>query len=324
MGRALGLTDIQSALGDDWASLKTYIGEALHSEVDLLNKINGHLFSSSGKMLRPLLSLLVSKACGSSAPILSMVCAASSEIIHTATLLHDDVVDESKIRRGKITVNALFSPGASLLMGDFWLARAMKLIVNSKCDYRVLDYFSQTIQDLAEGELLQMEKAADGSTTFDDYINIIKYKTSSLFIASMCSVAVAEGVTSEIEDAIKSFATYFGIAFQMRDDILDYSLSPKDGKDTLSDISEKKITLPLLCAFERSENKGAHIREMLKGDISLQDKEYIYQFVTQNDGLNDAKSVLRSYIKKGEESLSILPNSIYKEYILSIAEILNM
>lgn len=324
MVKTISLTDVQSALGNEWVALKSYILEALSSDIELLNRINEHLFSSSGKMLRPLLSLLVSKACGSNAPLISMVCAASAEIIHTATLLHDDVVDESKIRRGKMTVNALFSPGASLLMGDFWLARAMKLIVTNNCDYKILDYFSQTIQDLAEGELLQMERAEDGSTTFDDYISIIKRKTSSLFIASMCSVAVAEGANEEIEKAINDFATYFGIAFQMRDDILDYSLSPKDGKDVLSDLAERKITLPLLCAFHNMPDKEDEIRSLLREDNTKSSLESIYNFVIEANGVNSAKEVLKDYIKKGEASLSPLPDSIFKNYILSIIEILNM
>lgn len=327
------LTDIQSALGKDWTELKSYIKESLDSEIDLLNRINGHLFLTSGKMLRPLLSLLISKACGSNAPVVSRACAAASEIIHTATLLHDDVVDESLYRRGKITVNALFSPGASLLMGDFWLSRAIKLIISNHCDYRIISLFAQTIEDLSEGEMLQMQRADDVKTTFDDYVAIIYRKTASLFIAAMCSAAIAEGQDEVVERGVREFAYKLGLSFQMRDDILDYSATIQDGKDVGSDLAERKVTLPLLCAFENCPVREEEIRSLIreidvtKGVDQTRNIEIIKevrQYVLDNNGVQSAKLRLNEYIAASVESLSVLPDTPYRGYISSIAQILSM
>lgn len=330
---AVSLADIQSALGKDWTDLRSYIKGVLDSDINLLNRINEHLFLSSGKMLRPLLSLLVSRACGANDPSTSLVCAAASEMIHTATLLHDDVVDESMYRRGKITVNALFSPGASLLIGDFWLARAIKLIISHKCDYRIISMFSQTIEDLSEGEMLQMQRADDCNTTFDDYEAIIYRKTASLFIASMCTVAVAEGASMQVEEGIRRFAHCLGISFQMRDDILDYSATIQDGKDIGSDLAERKITLPLLCAFENCPEREEEIRSLMRGidlskDVDKSSNERIInkirQFVLDNNGVECAKVRLNDYIATSVDSLSVLPDTPYRGYIASIAKILSM
>lgn len=333
MNKTISLSDIQVALGEDWSVMKSYIQNSLASDIDLLNKINGHLFLTSGKMLRPLLSLLVSKACGANSPLISKVCAAASEIIHTATLLHDDVVDESLYRRGKLTVNALFSPGASLLMGDFWLARAIRIIIENKCDYRVISYFSQTIEDLAEGEMLQMQRADDCNTTMEDYLSIIHKKTASLFIASMCTSAVAEQVNPEVEEGIKEFAHRLGLAFQMRDDILDYTPTKTDGKDVGSDLAERKVTLPLLCALKNNPDKELEVRAKLreidpskgadkqKNDLLISE---IKRFVLENNGIQDAKAYLNKHIGSSIECLNVLPDSLYRDYMVSIVKILSM
>lgn len=330
---AVSLADIQSALGKDWTDLRSYIKEVLDSDINLLNRINEHLFLSSGKMLRPLLSLLVSRACGANDPSTSLVCAAASEMIHTATLLHDDVVDESSYRRGKITVNALFSPGASLLMGDFWLARAIKLIISHKCDYRIISMFSQTIEDLSEGEMLQMQRAEDCATTFEDYREIIFRKTASLFIAAMCTAAVAEGQSDEVVEGVREFAYKLGLCFQMRDDILDYSSTVTDGKDVGSDLAERKITIPLLCAFENCPEREEEIRSLIreidvtKGADQTRNTEIIKkvrQYVIDNHGVQSAKSRLNGYISESVDSLGILPDTPFRGYIASIAKILSM
>ena len=327
------INEIQSALGKEWTDLRSYIREILDSEIGLLNRINEHLFLSSGKMLRPLLSLLVSRACGANNPSVSLVCAAASEMIHTATLLHDDVVDESMYRRGKMTVNALFSPGASLLMGDFWLARAIKLIVSHKCDYRIISLFSQTIEDLSEGEMLQMQRAEDCDTTFEDYREIIFRKTASLFIAAMCTVAVAEGQSDEVVEGVREFAYKLGLCFQMRDDILDYSSTVTAGKDVGSDLAERKITIPLLCAFENCPEREEEIRSLIreidvtKGADQTRNTEIIKkvrQYVLDNHGVQSAKSRLNGYISESVDSLGILPDTPFRGYIASIAQILSM
>lgn len=333
MAATYSISDIQAELGNDWKELKAIVADSLISDIHLLNKINEHLFLSSGKMLRPLLSLLSAKIFTSSPSHISKVCAAASEIIHTATLLHDDVVDDSSSRRGMITINALFSPGASVLMGDFWLSRAIHLLITNSCDYRILNYFSKTIEDLAEGEMLQMQRAEDVKTVYDDYIHVISRKTASLFIASMCSSAIAEGASAEEEDALRQYAFGLGLSFQMRDDILDYSAFPQDGKDVGSDLAERKITLPLLCAFEKSPDNESRIRGLIS-EIDVSKKSYsepnntlireVREYVFSNNGVDEAKNVLSKYIHSSTDALSIFPDSQAKKYLISIAQILSM
>lgn len=333
MSATHSITDIQYKLGKDWEDLKILISESLISDIQLLNKINEHLFLSSGKMLRPLLSLLSAGIFNKSVSHISKVCAATSEIIHTATLLHDDVVDDSSSRRGNLTINALFSPGASVLMGDFWLSRAIHLLISNHCDYRILSYYSKTIEDLAEGEMLQMQRAEDVKTDFDDYINIITKKTASLFIASICSPAIAEGATLSEEEALKQYATSLGLSFQMRDDILDFSSVPLDGKDVGSDLAERKITLPLLCAFENAPRGEKKIRELIS-EIDVSKKSYsepnnsiikeIRNYVFENRGVESSKDVLTKYIQTAVNSLNIFSDSESKSSLIALARILNM
>lgn len=335
MSLVRNISNIQSLLEQECLDLRELINRAVESDIDLLNKVNDHLFLSSGKMIRPVLSMLTAKACTGSVSYLAMVCSAASELIHTATLLHDDVVDNSINRRGQMTVNALFSSGTSVLMGDFWLSRAINLLIKNNCSYVVLGYFSKTIEDLAEGEMLQMQRADDLKTTLDDYINIISRKTASLFVTAMCSVAETVNATSQTKEAIYNYAYNLGLSFQMRDDILDYSDSPLDGKDVGSDIAERKITLPLICALDSCSDfkQSTYIRTRISSIDILQKPEQepnssiiaeVNGFVFLNNGVEKAKLVLNDYISKATLALDVIPISPYKDALISIAKELGL
>ena len=222
--------DIRRTIAPEWEGFERLLTEALASRSDLLNRINTYLLDASGKKLRPLLALVTAKACSGSINQKAVACAAVSELIHTATLLHDDVVDDSDQRRGRMTVRKLFSPGASLLMGDYWLTRAIHLLIAYGCPVEVLGIYSKSLEELAEGEIIQMELADSLRATEDDYIQVIRRKTASLFIASVKGPAIVAGASEEVVAAMEQYAYWLGCGFQIRDDILDYHSSAETGR----------------------------------------------------------------------------------------------
>jgi octaprenyl-diphosphate synthase len=252
-------------------------------------------------------------------------------LIHTASLLHDDVVDNSEQRRGNKTVSKLFSPGASILIGDFWLTRALALLLEKQCPNEVLRCYAGTLEELAEGEMMQMDFADSLTTAEKDYLNIIRRKTGSLFVASVRCAAIVSGATSEIVNALTEYAHLVGISFQIRDDIIDYYPSSETGKDSGCDIEERKITMPLLCAMESDPSQAEFIRSQMGKIVPLaqsqeqqaQNKiliEQIKEFVYKNNGLESAKVRLGEILSQAKESLGSLSDSYYKDALLKIAD----
>lgn len=312
-------SEILSWLGDDWTAVQSCISGALKSDIHLLNDINSSILSHSGKMLRPLLSLLFARACGEVNEE-SIRFAAASEILHNATLLHDDVADDSMERRGEPTVNSTMGGRNAVLVGDFWLAKAVEIVISaSERRDKVVSFFTNTLSDLAEGEMLQLEKASSADTTLDDYFRIIYDKTASLFVATCMSAAVSVDASPEVRDIAKEYATAAGIAFQIKDDILDYAGTDVLGKPVGIDLKEQKITLPLLGALQGSERE-MEIRNMVK-DIHdhPENCEKVREFVRERDGVGYATKVLDEYIEKAERSLDPLPDSTAKSYLVELA-----
>ena len=319
--------DIRNSVAPEWEGFERLMGESLTSRSDLLNKINNYLLDASGKKLRPLLALVTAKACSGSINQKAVACAAVSELIHTATLLHDDVVDDSDQRRGRATVRKLFSPGTSLLIGDYWLTRAIHLLISYSCPYEVLGIYSKALEELSEGEIIQMELADSLRATEDDYIQVIRRKTASLFIASAKGPAIVSGASEEVVSAMEQYAYWLGCGFQIRDDILDYHPSTETGKDSDSDIMERKITMPLLCAMRNAPDREEHIRCRM-GDITCdpskkdQDREVaseIRAFVLSNGGIESATGVVKDYSLRAQQCLEILKPSLSRDGLASIA-----
>lgn len=321
------IEDIRKTIGQEWEEFEKTLSEALDSASGLLNKVNAYLLDTSGKKLRPLLAMVTAKACSGSVNLQSTACAAVSELIHTATLLHDDVVDNSDRRRGKPTVSRLFSPGVSVLIGDYWLTKAIHLLISNDCPYGVLALYSGAIEQLAEGEILQMEMAENLTTTQEDYINIISRKTASLFIASVKGPAIVSGADGGTVEAMEKFAWYAGCGFQIRDDILDYYPSSRTGKDSGSDIMERKITMPLLCAMKNAVDGDRFVRSRMAEISALPGNESrdrqiadeIREFAVSNGGLESAEKELSGYVAKARECLSVLPDSLSKDQLDAIA-----
>ncbi len=319
----MDIKEIQRFLGKDWLEVEACIKNSLKSDIELLTEVNGTILSNSGKKIRPLLSLLVARACSEGE--LSQVSysyAAASELLHNATLLHDDVADDSDKRRGRPTVNSLWGPSVSVLIGDFWLVKAMSAILAHEGGNRVIRIFSKTLSDLAEGEMLQLQKAQSGDTGEDDYLKIIYCKTASLFETAGLAGAISVNASPEMEKAVSSYSRNIGLAFQIRDDIFDYSPRMDVGKPLGVDILEQKITLPLLGAMYRAgEKQAVDIRKKVKDISSYPEyRDDVIAFVMENDGISYAEARLRGFIGKAVGALSVLPDTREKEYLLDLAE----
>ena len=311
--------EIQRFLGSAWTDFQRCFAESLQTDIPLLDQVNQYLLAHGGKKLRPTFTLLVAQALPGLCDEQCVIdCAVAAELLHTATLVHDDVADDSAIRRGAPTVMSLYSPSTAVLIGDFWLSRAMDRIIDHP-DKRVLHAFSKCLCDLARGEMLQLERAEKGDTSEADYREIIYCKTTSLFEAAMVSAAVSAGAGEAETAACRSYAFHIGQSFQMMDDILDYSPELSIGKPTGQDLMEKKITLPLLCLFGKvPADVAQRIRErMSHPDTALFDE--VFSLVQRYDALSDARSVLEAEIRQAVEALAPLPASEAKSYLEILA-----
>ena len=314
---------VKDFVGSDWTAVQECISSSLHSEIALLDKTNESILSNSGKQLRPLLTLLFARACsGGKVTEATIRYAAAAELLHNATLLHDDVADGSTQRRGVPTIMSLMGPSVAVLIGDYWLVKALDMILmNTPSDPIVIKIFSKTLSALAEGELLQLQKAQNGDTVEEDYLRIIYNKTASLFEAACLSAALSVGVSESMEQAARDYAVALGIAFQIQDDILDYSGTDSVGKPLGVDVLEQKITIPLLGALGNvSEQEQMRVRKMVNdivGHPELRDE--IVAFVKENGGLEYARRRLDEYVDKAVHALDVLPESQEKEYLKELA-----
>lgn len=319
----MDIATIKEHLGRDWEAVQELIRSVLHSDIDLLNSTNASILSHSGKQLRPLLALQFARASsGGTVNDTTIRYAAASELLHNATLLHDDVADSSDKRRGVPTIRSLMGPSVSVLVGDYWLVKAMELILGAEgSDATVMRIFAKTLSDLSEGEMLQLQKAQSGDTDEGDYLKIIYNKTASLFEAACFSAAVSVDASVEIKAAAREYAAALGLAFQIQDDILDYSGTEAVGKPLGADILEQKITLPLLGALANvSAEEAAEVRRKVKeitGHPEYRDE--IVAFVRENGGLEYAAARLNEYVVMAVKALETLPASDDRDSLAELA-----
>lgn len=311
--------NIISLLGSNWTAFQGLIREALQSDIPLLEKVNADLLANGGKQIRPMISLLVSCALGQPCEE-SVAFAAATEILHNATLYHDDVADSSSLRRGKPTLSALVGPSTAVLIGDFWISRAVRQVMSRLHQLDAIKLFSKTLSDLAEGEMLQLQMASDVSTTEQDYLRIIYCKTASLFETACRLAAVSVEAPQELLDAAGRYGAAVGIAFQIRDDIFDY-LQGEIGKPVGLDLREQKITLPLLGALAgQPEEVRQRIREQVR---QIPGKpEYcgqIQRFALENGGVEYASRRLGDYIAEAESALAAFPASPFRDALTELA-----
>ncbi len=320
----MDIAQVKEYLGAEWAAVQDRIAGSLESDIDLLNQTNRSILAHSGKQLRPILALLTARACSADrcSSEATVRYAAAAELMHNATLLHDDVADDSDQRRGVPTIRSLMGPTVSVLLGDYWLVKAMDLILGShEADSQVIRIFSKTLSDLAEGELLQLQKAQSGDTTEEDYLRIIYSKTASLFEASCVSAALSVGASVELVEAMRAYAVALGRAFQIKDDLLDYDGTESVGKPLGVDILEQKMTMPLLGALA---NAGAaedeRVRALVRNIVGHPEhRDEIVAFVKGNGGMEYALGRLDFYVKEAVDALSVLPESFERDLLEKLA-----
>lgn len=319
----MDITAIKEYLGQSWTAVSERIENALKSDIALLNMTNASILKHSGKQLRPMLALMFARAVSGGVTSEATVrYAAAAELLHNATLLHDDVADNSDQRRGVPTIRSLMGPSVSVLIGDYWLVKAMELILaDCPTDVKVIKIFSKTLSDLAEGEMLQLQKAQNGDTDEKDYLRIIYSKTASLFEAACLSAVVSVSESSVLETAARDYAVALGTAFQIKDDILDYDGTESVGKPLGVDVLEQKITIPLLGAMKNAgPEKEAYVRSKVR-DIAghPEYRDEIVSFVKENGGLDYASDVLNRFVADAIKALDVLPDSYEKQCLMQLA-----
>lgn len=320
----MDFSSIKDFLKEDLDKVNKLMATSLSTDIELLDKTNRAILSHNGKQVRPVLTLLVARACsGGFTTDDTIKYAAAVELLHNATLLHDDVADDSPVRRGVPTVMSILGGRASVLLGDYWLVKGMENILASRnSSDKVIRIFASTLTDLAEGELLQLQKAETGDTLEKDYYRIIYDKTASLFVASAAAGAISVSATEEKMSAARTYAKCLGVAFQIRDDIFDYEENAEIGKPVGLDLKEKKITLPLLGALAKAgEERGREIRRKLcRIDDHPEYGGEIIEFVKSEGGIEYARKRLYEYVDNARIALRPFGNLQEVEMLCEIAE----
>ncbi len=293
------------------------IRERLSSRVALIDQIAGYIIGAGGKRIRPRLVLLFAEALGFEGPERYEL-AAIVEFIHTATLLHDDVVDESALRRGRATANAMFGNAASVLVGDFLYSRAFQMMVSVN-RMRVLDVLADATNVIAEGEVLQLMNMHDPDLAVKDYLEVIRFKTAKLFEASARLGAVLANASPAVEEACASYGRSLGTAFQLVDDLLDYEGNSDElGKNVGDDLREGKPTLPLLVAMERA---SAEERTLIRHAIEhgeLEKLPEILAIVRRTGALDATRESAQAEAERAQEALQVLPATPARAALLDL------
>jgi len=315
------LETINQLAHKDMLAVNALIQKQVDSEVSLINQLGFYIVNSGGKRLRPLLTILAARALDIQTEQHHTL-AAIIEFIHTATLLHDDVVDESTMRRGKETANAVFGNQASVLVGDFLYTRSFQMMVSLK-RMRVMEILSDATNVIAEGEVLQLMNCNDPDISEKNYMQVIYSKTARLFEAATLLAAVLTDQDSKIEKAMLNYGKYLGTAFQLVDDILDYAADSEDlGKNVGDDLAEGKPTLPLLYAmWHGNQSQSAMIKEAIETGDGMDKFSLIIQAMQQTGALEYTKQLALDAADKAIAALTPLPESHYKQALIALAHI---
>jgi len=314
-----GVEAVRELLAGDLEAVNKLIRHSLSSDVALINQLSHYIINSGGKRLRPMLVLLSANACnyrGSQ----HINLAAVIEFIHTATLLHDDVVDASQLRRGNMTANAVWGNEASVLVGDFLYSRAFEMMVNAN-DMRIMEIMSHTTNTIAEGEVLQLLNCHDAETTESRYMDVISRKTARLFEAAAQIGAVLGQQDETIETALASYGLHLGIAFQLIDDVLDYSASPEDtGKNLGDDLAEGKPTLPLIHAIHKGTPSQAQLIRKAIENGGHDNMQAVCAVIETTGAIPYTAQAAKREAGLATAALEPLPESAYKDALYTLAE----
>ncbi len=317
----MDLNEIQALSAKDMQAVNAMISQQLQSDVALINQLSFYIINGGGKRIRPLIAVLVANALNYQGDR-HITCATFIEFIHTATLLHDDVVDESTLRRGKDTANAIFGNAASVLVGDFIYTRAFQLMARLG-SLPVMQVMSDAVNVIAAGEVLQLMNCNDPDTTEQSYMQVIYSKTARLFeVAAECSALLSEATEQQVQ-AMKLYGRYLGTAFQLIDDVLDYCADvDKLGKNLGDDLEEGKPTLPLLHAMQHaSEDERQLIRSIIEHGHGRKYLAEVQAMMDKYQSLTYTIEKAKQEAQKAIDSLSVIDDTPYKEALISLAKI---
>jgi octaprenyl-diphosphate synthase len=310
---------IRELAAPDMARVNTVIQTKLASDVALINQLSQYIIGAGGKRFRPMVLMLAVRALGGTSPWAAQM-AAVVELIHTATLLHDDVVDESTLRRGRDTANALFGNAASVLTGDFLYSRAFEMMVEVQ-EPRIMAILAQATNRIAEGEVLQLMNMSDADVSEDRYVDVIVRKTATLFAAATQLAAVLEGQPEEMEVALTAYGLHLGTAFQLIDDVLDYTGDEAHtGKHVGDDLAEGKPTLPLIIAMQRGDEATVAMIRRAITEQDARDIEAICAAIELTGALAYTAQRAQAEADRAKQAIAAVPDSPFKEALLALAD----
>jgi len=312
------LNKIKAPIADEMAQFEKYFKKSMRSKVPLLDIITNYIIRRKGKQMRPIFVFLTAKLFGDITPSTHNA-AALIELLHTATLVHDDVVDESYQRRGFFSINALWKNKISVLVGDYLLAKGLLLAVEHE-EFQLLKIVSDAVKEMSEGELLQMEKARRLNTNEEVYFDIIRKKTATLLAACTAAGAKSAGATDEQVEQLKQFGENIGIAFQIKDDLFDYQINNSTGKPSGNDIQEKKLTLPLIYILNNSSAADVRkIKRTINRKLSNSARiNELINFVNTNGGIEYATEKMMYYKNKSLEILNNFQDGEAKQALIEL------
>ena len=313
------LNSIKTLVSEDFHAVNTVILERIQSQSGLIDELANHIIQSGGKRLRPLILLLTSHACGYHGNQ-HILLAATIEFFHTATLLHDDVIDESNLRRGRETAHKIWGSKASILVGDYLFTQYMQLLLDVG-DINIIQIFNKIALEITCGELKQLSNRYQPAATLDDYFTIIRAKTSLLFAVAAQLGAIINQAAPALEQALFEYGLHLGNAFQLIDDALDYCASPDImGKNIGDDLANGKATLPLLHALTQSTTQQRqHILQTLRtGDRDAFPE--VLQIIHATDAIAYTRNIATTEITRAISALQLLPQSIYKDALIQMAQ----
>jgi len=307
------LNKIKEPIKEEMIEFQVYFKKLMESKVFLLNIITKYIIRNKGKQMRPMFVFLSAKLNGK-VQHSTHVAAAMIELLHTASLVHDDVVDNSDKRRGVFSIKALWKSKIAVLIGDFFLAKGLLIAVDNN-EFDLLRIMSEAVQEMAEGELIQLEKSRSLNITEDVYFDIIRKKTATLISSATVAGAKSVNASDELVANMKNLGTYIGIAFQIKDDLFDYQSNSIIGKPVGNDIQEKKMTLPLIYALEKSEKKESKkiLKIVKKKNKSNQNIKQVIEFVKKSGGVKYSEEKMNFYKNKAIEILNNYEQSQTKQ-----------
>ena len=315
------VSKIKEPIKEEMVKFEPFFRVSMQTKVPLLNVIMNYILRRKGKQMRPMFVFLTSKMLNDEVKSSTYTAASLIELLHTATLIHDDVVDEAYERRGFFSINALWKSKISVLVGDYLLSKGLLLAVDNE-EFDLLKIVSVAVREMSEGELLQIQKSRKLNITEDDYYRIIRKKTAALIAACTACGAKSSGMDDEMVEKMRLFGEYTGMAFQIKDDLLDYQNNGAIGKPSGNDIKEKKLTLPIIHVLGNSSNadKKRILSIVGKHNKNKRKVQEVIDFVIEKGGLDYTEQKMNEYKDKALELLDKIPENEAKK---SLVELVN-